>query len=198
MANCDFAQDSSGFPVLLPFFDARSGRCFRPFDCRPDSVARSWRRPFRSRGIASPQTPTPDRESLPATIAESIRVGPHLRRLAGALAASNSSAPFRNRTEALDPVSPSQSHEPAKVPHAVLTESPDASPARKDRAQNSFMRSSKSSSVIPTGAARESPNRSPWGSTSPLAKTWFAGFSPITTGRDRTPVVPPGWLFWAT
>ena len=27
VANCYFAHDSSGFPVLLPFFDAQSGRC---------------------------------------------------------------------------------------------------------------------------------------------------------------------------
>jgi hypothetical protein len=92
LANCYSAHDSSGFPVLLPFFDAQPGRSFHPFDCRPGSVARSWRGPFRSRGVASPQTPTPDRESLPATSAESIRVGPHLRRLDGALAASNKAA----------------------------------------------------------------------------------------------------------
>ena len=71
LANCYFSQDSSGFPVLLPFFDAQSGRSFRPFHRRPGSVARSWQRPFPSRGVASPQTPTPDRESLPATIAQS-------------------------------------------------------------------------------------------------------------------------------
>jgi len=134
LANCYFSRDSSGFPVPLPFFDAQSGRSFHPFDCRPGSVARSWWRPFRSRGIASPQTPTPDRESLPATIAESIRVGPHLRRLDDALAASNSPAPFRNCTEALDPASPSQSHEQAKVSDAILTESPtDARPERTER-----------------------------------------------------------------
>ena len=60
----------------------------------------------RSRGIASPQTPTPDRESLPATIAQSTRVGPHPRRLDGALGASNSFAPIRNRTEAFDRTEP--------------------------------------------------------------------------------------------
>jgi len=97
-----FAHESLGFPILLPFFDAQSGRSFYPPDRHLGSVARSWRRPFHRRGVASPQTPTPDRESLPATIAESIRVGPHLRRLDGALGASNSSAPFRNCTEALD------------------------------------------------------------------------------------------------
>jgi transposase InsO family protein len=31
----------------------------------------------RLRGVASPETPTPDRESLPPTIAESKRLGPH-------------------------------------------------------------------------------------------------------------------------
>ncbi len=88
---------------------------------------------FHNRFV-SPEPPTPDRESLPATIAESIRVGPHLRRLDGAFGASNSSAPFRNCTEALDTARPSQSHEAAKVPHAVLTESPsEARPERTER-----------------------------------------------------------------
>jgi hypothetical protein len=32
MANCYFPQDSSGFSVLLPFFDAQSGRSFYPLD----------------------------------------------------------------------------------------------------------------------------------------------------------------------
>src|SRR5664279_1680234 len=134
LSNCYFAQDSSGFAILLPFFDAQSGRSFYPFARHPGSVARSWRRPFPRRGVASPQTPAPDPESLPATIAQSIHVGPHPCRLAGALGASHPSAPFRNCTEALDPASPSQSDEPAKVPHAVLPESPtDARPERTER-----------------------------------------------------------------
>jgi hypothetical protein len=41
-------------------------------------------------------------------------------------------------------------------------------------------------------AVREWPNSSPWRSTSPSTKTWFAGFWIITTGRDKTPVAPPG------
>ena len=45
---------------------------------------------------------------------------------------------------------------------------------------------------IPTGAVRESHNRSPWRSTSKSTKTWFEGFSPITTSPARTPVVPLG------
>ena len=98
-----FPQDYLGFPVLLPFFDAQSGRSFHPLDRHPSSVARSWRGPFRSRGIASPQTPTPDRESLPATIAKSIRLGPHPCRLDGALDPSYSSSPCRDCTEALYP-----------------------------------------------------------------------------------------------
>src|SRR5260370_20008868 len=65
-------------------------------------VARTWWRPFPGRGVASPETPAPDRESLPATIAQSIRGGPHPCRLAGALGASNPPSPFRNFTEALD------------------------------------------------------------------------------------------------
>jgi hypothetical protein len=42
----------------------------------------------------------------------------------------------------------------------------------------------------PTGAVRELHNRSPWRSTSKSTKTWFAGCSPVSTGRDRTPAVP--------
>ena len=85
-------------------------------------------------GVASRQTPTPDRESLSATITRSARVGPDPRGVVGTLGASNSSAPFRNRTEALDIVRPSQSHEPAKVPDAVLIESPaEARPERTER-----------------------------------------------------------------
>ena len=41
LANCYFSQDSSGFPVLLPFCDAQSDPSFHPFHCRPGSVARS-------------------------------------------------------------------------------------------------------------------------------------------------------------
>jgi transposase InsO family protein len=55
------------------------------------------------------------------------------------------------------------------------------------------VRSSKRSNVIPTGAVHESPNRSPWRSKSKSTKTWFEGFSPITTGRDRAPG-GPSWL----
>ena len=47
-------------------------------------VARTWWRPFPGRGVASPETPAPDRESLPATIAQSIRGGDRI--LAGLLA----------------------------------------------------------------------------------------------------------------
>jgi len=50
----------------------------------------------------------------------------------------------------------------------------------------------KEPSVHPIGAAREWPNRSPWRSTSQSTKTWFAGFSPITIGRESPPVVPLG------
>ena len=35
LANCYSAVDSLGFPVLLPFFDAQSGRSFHPFNRRP-------------------------------------------------------------------------------------------------------------------------------------------------------------------
>ena len=55
-------------------------------------------------------------KSLTATIAEFMRVGPHPRRLDGALGTSYSSAPFRNRSEAFETAWPSQSYEQAKVP----------------------------------------------------------------------------------
>ena len=72
MANCYFAHGSSGFPVLLLFFDAQSGRSCYPLDRHAGPVARTWWRPFPGRGVASPETPAPDRESLPATVAQSI------------------------------------------------------------------------------------------------------------------------------
>jgi len=133
LANCYFSQDSSGFPVLLRFCDARSGRSFHPLHRYPGPLARTWWRPFHSCGVAPPQAPTPDRESPQAPIAESMRVGPHPRRFDGALGASYSFAPVRNRTEALNTARPPQSLEPAKVPHAVLTESPsEAWPERTE------------------------------------------------------------------
>src|SRR3984957_3805715 len=67
---------------------------------------------------------TPDPESLPATSAESVRVGPDLCRLAGALAAAHSPASICHCAEALDPARPSPSHVQEKVPHAVLPQSP--------------------------------------------------------------------------
>lgn len=74
------------------------------------------------------------RESLPATIAGFMHVGPHPHRLDGTLGTSQSSAPFRNRSEALDTASASQSLEQAKVPRAVLSESPPkARPERSER-----------------------------------------------------------------
>jgi len=133
LANCYFAHDSSGFPILLLFFDAQSGRSCYPLDRHAGPVARTWWRPFPGRGVASPETPAPDRESLPATIAQSIRGGPHPCRLAGALGASNPPSPFRNCTEALDTARASQSFEQAKVPDALLHESP--SEARSERTE---------------------------------------------------------------
>ena len=44
----------------------------------------------------------------------------------------------------------------------------------------------------PPGAVRELLNRWPWLSTSPSTKTWFEGFSPVTTDRNTTPRVHPG------
>src|SRR5437588_3737325 len=63
-----------------------------------------------------------------------MHVGPHPRRLNGTLGTSHSSAPFRNRSEAFDTAWPSQSLEQAKVPRAVLPESPiEARPERTAR-----------------------------------------------------------------
>lgn len=101
LANYYFSHDSLGFPVLLRICDAQSGRSFHPLHRYPGPLARTWRRPFHSCEVASPQAPTPDRESLPATIAESIRVGPNPCQLVGALGASNSPAPFYNCTESI-------------------------------------------------------------------------------------------------
>jgi hypothetical protein len=72
LANCYFSQDSSGFSVLLRFFDAQSCRSFHPFHRRPSSVARSWRGPFPHCGVAAPQAPDHDLESLPQTISGRI------------------------------------------------------------------------------------------------------------------------------
>jgi hypothetical protein len=47
LANCYFAHDSSGFPILLLFFDAQSGRSCYPLDRHAGPVARTWWRPFR-------------------------------------------------------------------------------------------------------------------------------------------------------
>ena len=124
LANCYFAHDSSGFSILLPFFDAQSGRSCYPLDRHAGPVARTWWRPFPGRGVASPQAPDPDLESLPETISQSTRVGPDPRWLDGPLGASHSSAPFCHRAEAVDSARPSPSHEQAKVSDAVLTEVP--------------------------------------------------------------------------
>jgi len=59
-----FAHNSSGFSILLPFFNAPSAGSFHPFPCYPRPPARTWRCPFLSCGVASPQTPTPAPESL--------------------------------------------------------------------------------------------------------------------------------------
>ena len=102
-ANCYFAHDSSGFPVLLPFFDAPFGRSVYPFLGHAGPPAWTWWRPFPSCGVASPQASAPDLESLPATIAESIRAGPHPCRLDGDLGGSNSSASFLRSAILLKP-----------------------------------------------------------------------------------------------
>src|ERR1700746_3057924 len=73
------------FPSCYDSADARSGRSFHPLHRDLGPLTRTWRRPLHRCGVASPQAPTPDPESLPAPIAESIRDGPHPRRSDGAL-----------------------------------------------------------------------------------------------------------------
>ena len=142
LANCYFADNSLRFPALLPFFNASSLRPFHPPNRRPDPVVPTRRRPFPRCRVPSSQTPTPDPESLPTPISQSILVGPHPCRLDGALDPSYSSSPFRNRSEAFDTAWPSQSLEQAKVPRAVLPESPtEARPERSER--RASIRSSK-------------------------------------------------------
>jgi hypothetical protein len=131
-----------GSPSCYAFCDAQSGRSVYPLDRHLGPVARPWRRPFPSCGVPSPQAPTAHRESLPATIAQSAVVGPRPRRLAGALGASNSSAPFRNCAEALDTASPSQSHEQAKV-RMLFSPNRRRMPGPKGPSAESSVRSSK-------------------------------------------------------
>src|SRR5438874_13460041 len=83
LANCCFAHISLGFPFLLRFCDEQSGHSVYPFHCYPGPLARSWRCPFHSCRVPYPQAPTLDRESIPATIAEFVHLGPHPRRLDG-------------------------------------------------------------------------------------------------------------------
>src|SRR5260370_5118955 len=67
----------------LPRLSQRDGRSCYPLDRRGRPVARTGWRPFRGRGVASPETPAPDGDSLAATVAQSGRGD---RRLAGLLA----------------------------------------------------------------------------------------------------------------
>jgi formate hydrogenlyase transcriptional activator len=119
---------------LLPFFDGPFGRSIYPFHGHSGPAAWTCRCPFPSCGVTYPQAPAPDRKSLPATISQSILVGPHPCRLDGALDPSYSSSPCRDCTEAFHPASPSQSHGQAKVQDAVLPESTTA-PLRDEHGQ---------------------------------------------------------------
>ena len=103
--NCYFAHDSLGFPVLLPFFEGQSvvlfihliatmARLLGPGGVR-FIVAESLILKHELLIVARSR----------ATI-EFMHVGPHPRRLNGTLGTSNSSAPFRNRSEAFDTAPP--------------------------------------------------------------------------------------------
>jgi hypothetical protein len=85
LANCYFAHDSLGFPVLLPFFDGQSGR-FIP-------LIATMARLLGAVGVRSivAESLLLEHQLLSPSIAESKRVGSHPRRLAGAPGASNSS-----------------------------------------------------------------------------------------------------------
>jgi len=124
LANCHFARNSSGFPfcydsamrnlvVLFIHFIATLARLLGPGGVR-SLVAESL--------LIKHQLLIANRSRQRSPNLHSSR--PHPRRLAGALGASNSSPPFCNRTEALDTARPSQSYEQAKVPDAVLHQSP--------------------------------------------------------------------------
>jgi len=54
LANCSFTHNSSGFPALLRFCDAQSGRSSHPLHRYPGPPSRTWRGPFHSCGVASP------------------------------------------------------------------------------------------------------------------------------------------------
>src|SRR5438552_6296211 len=60
------------FPSCYDSADARSGRSFHPLHRDLGPLARTWRRPLHRCGVASPQAPTPDPESLSAPIAEIV------------------------------------------------------------------------------------------------------------------------------
>ena len=191
LANCCSAPNSLGFPVLLRFCDAQSGRSFiHPLHRYPGPLARTRRRPFPNCGVATPQAPTPDRESLPETIAQSTRVGPHLRWLDGDLSASKSSAPsaivLKPSTLGLQKAMSKQKY------HMLFSSDRRRKPGAKGP----------STELI--HAVVEMKQRNPnWGcpriAESGLGVphphrqgTGFEGFSPITTGRGSPPVVPLG------
>jgi hypothetical protein len=53
LGNHYFAHDSSGFPIPVRFCDAQSDGSFHPLQCYSGPLARTWRRPFHSCGVAS-------------------------------------------------------------------------------------------------------------------------------------------------
>ena len=192
LANCYFAHNSLRFPALLPFFNASSRRPFHPLNRYPDPVAPTWRRPFPRCGVPSAQTPAPDRKSLPATSAQSILVGPRPRRLDGALDPSYSSSPFRNRSEAFDTASPSQAMSKRKY-RRLFSPNRRRKPGPKGPSSELIHLVVEMKHRNPRGCPRIAQQIAlAFHIQCKSTKTSFAGFSPVTTGRDRTLVVLPG------
>jgi hypothetical protein len=191
LANCYFAHNSSGFPALLPCFDAPSGGSFHPFPCYPGRVTRTWRRPFPSCGVTSPQAPTPDRASLPATIAQSALVD---LILAGLLALLVRPTRLLRSAIVLKPSTLLALHKAMSERKYRMLFSPKRrrKPGRKGPSAELIQVVVEMKQRSPTWGCPRIAQQWPWRSTFKSTKTWFAGFLPITTCRDRTPMAPPG------
>jgi hypothetical protein len=119
----------------------------------------------------------PDRESLPATIAESIRVGPHPCWLDGSIGASNSSVPFHNCTEALATARPSESHPKSREMRGINSLRPRALPKERSDCRPPFV--SDFRPPAPPAAHRED-------SCGRLARSMMAGCALVPGNAVRT------------